>query len=185
MATKERPLLYTHCAGSAFIVLSLLLIFALPMIPLKSNAVVDVPFLPANMAGKALVFAGFPGCNAVCPISMGLLRQVYTGYQKQSQTSDLHVVFINIELNTPDDITRDYAKSFHTDFDGYSIRSNEAKAIYRDLSLSTANEGTDVSNHDGRIFLFTSNGADWRLKRVFFTNSDPSEMLDYLLNNPV
>ena len=154
----------------------------LPLIPMNSNKVVDFPFLKERPAGKLLVFSGFPSCGSVCPAQLTTLQQTYIQYQNLSHANDLQVLFLNIELDTPETITRAYAKSFHQDFDGYSIKSNDASQLHKQLALRTFAVGETVTTHSGYIYLFASTGTKWKMQRVFNSDTDQNQLLRHLLN---
>ena len=180
---ENRPIRNTtpRFAGLTLVALIPALMLLLPLIPMSSNKVVDLPFLKERPAGKILVFGGFPSCSSVCPIQLSALQQAYIRYQNLSNTNDLQVLFLNIELDTPEAITRAYAKSFHQDFDGYSIKSIDASQLHKTLELRTFANGETITNHNGYIYLFASTGSEWKMERVFNNNVDQQQLLQHLL----
>ena len=158
------------------------LMLLLPLIPMSSNKVVNLPFLQERPTGKILVFGGFPSCSSVCPIQLSTLQQTYINYRNHSSANDLQVLFLNIELDTPDTITRAYAKSFHQDFDGYSIKTRDALQLRKTLALQTFASGETIPNHNGYIYLFASEGSQWKMERIFNNNTNQQQLLRHLLN---
>jgi len=167
--------------GLAYIAILPLLAFMLSLIPLKTNAAVDLPFLNDIQAKRVLAFGGFPDCSSACPLSLSTLQQAYIQYKEHLDKDDLQVVFVNIKLNTPSEISRKYAQSFHPDFKGYSSKADDASSLYKILSLSTFSNIEDYSQHKGLIYLFESENLEWRMTRVFDNNIDKQQLLNYLL----
>jgi|TARA_B110000238_G_C16112439_1_gene433298 cytochrome oxidase Cu insertion factor (SCO1/SenC/PrrC family) len=167
--------------GLAYVAIIPALAFMLSLIPLKTNAAVELPFLADIQVQRVLVFGGFPDCSSVCPISLSTLKQTYIHYKDDLNKDDLRVVFVNIKLNTPDEITQKYAQSFHPDFKGYSSKTNDTSPLYKTLSLKTFSNKQDYSAHSGIIYLFENKNHQWRMTRVFDSNVEQQKLLSHLL----
>lgn len=175
----------TTLLGLAYIAFIPALAFMLSLIPLKTNAAVDLPFLSNIQVQRVLAFGGFPDCSSTCPISLSTLQQTYIHYKEYITKEDLQVVFVNIKLNTPHEITHKYAQSFHQDFTGYSTHSDEASFLYKTLSLKTFSNEQDYSQHSGLIYLFENVNQQWRMTRVFDSNIDQQKLLSHLLKKHI
>ena len=167
--------------GLAYLAIIPVLAFVLSLIPLKTNAAVDLPFLTNTQAERVLAFGGFPDCGTTCSLSLVTLQKTYVDYNEHIEKDDLRVVFVNIKLNTPAEITRKYAQSFHPDFDGYSTKSDDASSLYKTLSLKTFSSKKDYTEHTGLIYLFENVNQQWRMTRVFDSNVDQQRLLNHLL----
>lgn len=158
-----------------------LLAIVLTFIPLSSNASIELPFLEHTQAKKVLVFGGFPSCGSTCPISLAKLQQTYDNYTKLSGKNDLKVIFVNIQLDTPTEISEAYAKSFHQDFESYSVPSKEAEHLYKSISMQTFPNNQSQPGHNGYIYLFSSIDHEWKLNRIFNTKVTQEKLLKQLL----
>lgn len=161
-----------------------LLAIVLTFIPLSSNANVELPFLEQSHANKVLVFGGFPSCSSVCPTSLTTLQQTYDDYIQVSGKNDLQVIFVNIQLDTPIDISESYAKSFHPDFAGYSVTSKQSEKLYKTISMQTFSREKKLAGHTGFIYFFSSSNNQWKLKRVFNNEVTQENLLKQLLKQP-
>lgn len=168
--------------GLSYIAFIPVLALVLSLIPLRTNATVDLPFLKNNQASQVLMFGGFPDCGSTCPLSLTTLQQTYMSYSKDGKKNDLQVVFVNIKLNTPEEITLKYAQSFHQDFLGYSVKAEDASSLYKNLSLKTFFNEQDYSSHKGFIYLFKIKNAKWKMARVFNSDVDQQELLKHLIS---
>ncbi|MFK7795088.1 MAG: SCO family protein [Gammaproteobacteria bacterium] len=175
-ASKKTTLL-----GLVYIAIIPALVFLLSSIPLTSTAAVELPFLSNIKAQRVLAFGGFPDCSTACPISLSTLQQTYIHYKEQTNKNDLRVIFVNIKLDTPAEITRKYAQSFHPDFQGYSSKSADTSSLYKTLSLKTFSSNQNGSAHAGLIYLFENTNQEWRMTRVFDSSVDQQKILSQLL----
>jgi cytochrome oxidase Cu insertion factor (SCO1/SenC/PrrC family) len=180
---ENRPATFekTTVLGLAYIAIIPALAFLLSLIPLRTNAAVELPFLSDIQAERVLAFAGFPDCSTACPLSLSTLQQTYIHYKEHIDKNDLRVVFVNIKLDTPPEITRKYAQSFHQDFNGYSTKPTDSSSLYKTLSLKTFSNTQDNSAHAGLIYLFENVNQQWRMTRVFDNNVDQQQLLSHLL----
>ena len=168
--------------GLGYIAITPVLALVLSLIPLHTNATVDLPFLENNQASQVLMFGGFPNCGSTCPLSLTTLQQTYTRYLTESNKNDLQVIFVNINLDTPKDITLKYAQSFHQDFLGYSVKPEDTSSLYKTLSLKTFSNEQDYSSHKGFIYLFKVKNGKWKMARVFNSDVDQKILLENLIS---
>lgn len=167
--------------GLVYIAAIPVLAFTLSLIPLNTSAAINLPFLTHTSTDRVLAFGGFPDCGSTCPLSLSTLQQTYVNYKKSIPKNDLSVVFLNIKLNTPEEITQQYAKSFHKEFNGYSTMPADASALYKTLSLKTFTSKQDYSAHQGLIYLFENIDQQWRMTKVFDSNIGEQKLLNHLL----
>lgn len=80
----ERGARKTRITGLAYIAMLPVLALLITFIPLKSNAIVELPFLENSPYKRVLAFGGFPDCVTACPVSLTTLRQTYLNYQQSS-----------------------------------------------------------------------------------------------------
>ena len=180
---KNRPdnSKHTHIIGISLMALLPAIALLIPAIPLRGNTVMELPFLDSNKKGKVLVFGGFPECSSICPTSLSEIQQAYKQYKEITNKNDLRILFLNIKLDTPEAITRAYAKSFHDDFEGYSLRSSQASHLYKTLALKTFTSETTSASHKGFIYLFTTSDNQSRLERVFNYDTKQEQIIKHLL----
>ncbi len=180
---KNRPSKFekTKVLGLTYIAIIPALAFLLSLIPLRTNAAVELPFLSNIQAERVLAFGGFPDCSTACPLSLSTLQQTYIHYKEHIDKDDLRVVFVNIKLDTPPEITRKYAQSFHQEFKGYSTKSTDTSSLYKTLSLKTFSHKQDDFSHTGLIYLFENVNQQWRMTRVFDSNVDQEKLLNHLV----
>jgi len=161
-----------------------LLAIVLTFIPMSSNANIELPFLEQSEANKVLVFGGFPSCSSACPISLSKLQKAYEDYIRISGKNDLQVIFVNIQLDTPKEVSEAYAKSFHQDFSSYSVPSSQAAYFYKSISMQTFSDENVRPDHKGFIYLFSSASQQWKLKRIFNSEVTQENLLKQLLKQP-
>lgn len=183
LKTHLKRILEPNCIGLLWVSAIPLLAIILTFIPLSSNANVELPFLENNHASKVLVFGGFPSCSSACPISLLTLQKTYDEYTDISGEKDLQVIFVNVQLDTAEEITDAYAKSFHQDFTSYSVPTSQANYLYQTLSMKTFTSQQQASAHSGFIYLFSSLNNEWKLKKVFNAEVTKKKLLKQLLKN--
>ena len=171
-----------HIIGLVFIACVPLLMLLLTILPMSSNKVVNLPFLDKNFYGKVVMFSGYPSCKSICPNSMAELQQVYTQYQAITGKNDLQIVFANIELDSPHEISQTYAKGFNEEFKAYSIQSSQAQEMYRSLALKTYSPQDSNKYHNGSFYVFISTNGKWKIKRIFNNDTNKEVLLKYLLD---
>ena len=175
----------TRNVGLTYIALLPALAILITFIPLKSNAVVELPFLQNVSYSRVLAFGGFPDCATACPISLTTLRHTYLDYKQATNKKDLGVIFVNIRRDTPNNLSRSYIKSFHNDFEAYSTKSDDTKALYTSLALETYSAHEEIKSHKGFIYLFKQSENQWQIERVFNNDVDKETLLDHLTSHRV
>jgi|GEM_PF-4650774 len=181
----ERGTKKTRIIGLAYIAMLPLLALLITFVPLKSNAVVELPFLETTPYSRILAFGGFPDCASACPLSLSTLRQTYLEYQKTTAKDDLGIIFVNIRRDMPQELSRTYIKSFHKDFEAYSAKSSDTKEFYTSLALKTFDANEEIKSHNGFIYLFEASDNRWQLEQVFKNDVNKKTLLDHLINHPV
>ncbi len=179
-ATKK-----TRIIGIAYMCMLPVLGILISLLPLNSNAVVELPFLDNTPHTRVFAFAGFPDCATGCPLSISTLRQTYVDYQHLTGKQDIGVIFVNIRHDMPAQISTSYIKSFHQDFEAYATKSSDTKALYTSLALKTFDASEQISQHQGFIYLFKVDNNQWHIEKVFRNNVDKQDLLDHLINHPV
>ena len=152
----------------------------IPSIPMQSHKKVYLPWLENITGNHVLVFGGYPGCLSTCPIALNTLREVYLNYQLRTKSNDLQVVFTNILQNSSDDLSNKYAKSFHKDFIGVSIKSDQINDYRRSFSMQTFQAINDITHHPGYIYYLHNQNSQWHLKQVFSSDVEHSHLLKIL-----
>lgn len=180
MLFMKKTKAYKHFAGTSLLLAAISMPVLMALLPSRSATDINLPFLNNSQKPVVLAFAGYPGCNTVCPISLSVLRDAYQDYYSQYSSINAEVMFINIQLNTPDEITNAYAKFYHPNFSGYSVKSNEAHDIYKALSLQTFNNNKDSNRHAGYIYLFVRIQDKWNIEHVYQQLPSPKEIISDL-----
>lgn len=156
-----------HAGGIALLLLAFSSLAAMSALPGYSTKKYQLPFLPTSGKSVHLIFAGYPGCSGICPTSMALLKRVYNDIAEKREFIAPDVTFVNVELNTPHSVSREYAQSWHKDFLGYSIHRDEASAIYKELAVQSYTDTQDSSSHQGYIYLFSIENKAWNLIKAY------------------
>ncbi|SEH06019.1 SCO family protein [Candidatus Venteria ishoeyi] len=156
--------------GGLLILLSFSLLFVLPLIPLHSGKIAQLPFVLEREAHFVLVFFGYPGCNEVCPRTLQNLTEIYQNY---SQQVALQVVFINLHPGASQVAIQAYAKNFHPHFQGVNLTDQILENLKSNLGV-TAIKTMDKSNdilHSEQLYLLEKYNNDWKIK-VIYRNTD-------------
>jgi cytochrome oxidase Cu insertion factor (SCO1/SenC/PrrC family) len=158
-----------HICGALFFVATLSSITLLPGITRDVHAHVPLPFAGAAMNDAEhdvlVVFAGFPGCNDVCPTTLAYLDRAH---RKLGDTR-VGIAFLNVLIETPPQVSDAYAKSFNSAFFGYTVAPEERAAVYRQMGLQADERPERVAEHKASLFIYTRKGAGWALRRVLTT----------------
>ena len=171
----------TRRIGLAYLTMLPLLGLLITFIPLKSNAVVELPFLENTSYSRVLAFGGFPDCATACPTSLATLQLTYRDYKQATNRKDLGIIFVNIRRDMPNDVSRSYIKSFHNDFESYSTKSSDTKTLYTSLALETFSADEEIKRHKGFIYLFKQSENQWQIERVFNNDVDKQTLLKHLI----
>jgi len=156
-----------HLAGALLLLMAISSPGLMALLPSRSDAHIDLPFLNTSQQSTVLAFAGFPGCDTICPVSLSILSDVYRNLNSEYNSMEVELMFINIQLDTPDEITDAYAKSYHPNFSSYSVKSKEAYDIYKALSLRTFENMQDSYPHTGYIYVFVRTLDKWNIEHVY------------------
>jgi len=156
-----------HLAGVLLLLIAISLLGLMALLPSRSDSHIDLPFLNTSQKSVVLAFAGFPGCDTICPVSLSVLSDVYRTLNSENSSMKVEVMFINIQLDTPDVITNAYAKSYHPNFSSYSVKSKEVYGIYKALSLRTFEKTQDPYSHTGYIYVFARSLDKWNIEHVY------------------
>ena len=174
---------FKHCIGIVLVLVTPLLAVGFSFLPMESSKEVDLPFDVKQETKKILAFGGFPSCNTTCPLSLAMLGETYKEYKELSSDNDLQVFFLNIELDTRPEISVAYAKSFHPEFNAYSIQSHESEYLFKALALDTYVANENINTHSNYIYFFEKDANSWRVKRIFNSNTQQNNLLDFLLSH--
>lgn len=60
-----------------------------------------------------------------------------------------------------------YAQSFHPDFVGYALKSQERTHLYESLGVMGDHDIEALELHSGRVFVYIASGQGWQLNRVY------------------
>lgn len=171
-----------HLAGTLLLLTAISLLGLLTFLPSRSAETIDLPFLNASQKSVVLAFAGFPGCSNSCPISLNILSDVYRDFNSESDRIKAEVMFVNIQLDFPDEATDAYAKSYHPEFSSYTVKSKEAYDIYKSLSLRTFESGQNADRHTGYIYMFVKTLNKWNIERVYQQTPSSKKIISDLKN---
>ena len=155
-----------HLAGVSLLALAFGSLALLGLLPTRGAPGIELPFLDAASPPVVVAFAGYPGCGTVCPTSLALLGEVARGIDS-AQRGRLGLLFVNVERDTPAYVTERYARAFHPEFRGYSVTSESAASVYRELSLASYASREQAAAHPGLVYVFAREGIDWRIERVY------------------
>lgn len=157
-----------HLLGLVLLALVPGYFLVLPLLPSTSAAPpVELPFLEGRSEDHILAYFGYPGCSDICPMSLRRLSSTRKHLIEQGHTAEVGILFVNVQLDTPDEVTLAYAKAHDPAFTGYSLRGKDRKALYNALSAKGYADGDDPASHTGFIYWFNREGQDWYLNRIF------------------
>ena len=160
---------YVHIGGALFFIATLSSISLLPGITRDVHAHVPLPFAEGALSDAShdvlVVFAGFPGCNDVCPTTLAYLDRA----DRELDDTRVGFAFLNVLIDTPTQVSDAYAKSFNPTFVGYTVARDERADVYRRMGLKTDERPELIAEHKASLFIYTRSGADWALRRVLTT----------------
>src|SRR3990167_4339843 len=184
------------------IIISSLMIFFLSHLPnhsrLKTASVLTQPrkldafefkdtnghkFSNNQLIGKwTFLFFGFTNCNAVCPITMSQLAQMYEILQvKKAQLPQVVMVTIDSKRDRLKKLKL-YVKSFNNNFIGARGFEHTVKELAKQIGLTyTKHKQTSgvMLKHSGTVMLINPQGE---LKAFFTAPHDPTDLAyDYII----
>lgn len=159
--------LRTHLTGLFLLLLAFSCLATMQWLPQNSNHTYTLPFLPDDGVSVHLVYAGFPGCGTACPTAMMTLSTVVGELRQQHASVIPDVTFVNIERDTPHQITERYTHSWDPEFNAYSITSAEAGSLYRALTIRSFQNSDAASAHLSPIYLFHRDRLNWKLAHIY------------------
>ena len=166
-----------HLLGTALLALAPVFFLLLPLLPANSaSAPVELPFLAGRGEDHILAYLGYPGCADICPMSLKRLSDTRNQLIKAGSKADVGLLFVNVQLDTPDEVTLAYARAHDPAFTGYSLRAEDRKALYLALSARGYAEGDNPASHTGFVYWFRRDGSDWYLNRVYMELPDQKEL---------
>lgn len=175
LSTPDR---FAPLVGSGLIVLALVLMLALPSLPLASSRDVSLPFLSGIGERQVLVATGYVGCGDVCPANLALLASVRAARVDAEKPA---LVFVNVDLGSTTEVSATYARSFDASFNSYVLTPSDVSDVEAALSLRAYSDGKDLVNHLGTIFLFERSGDQrWQLRRAFLRDVSRDVLLSAL-----
>ena len=134
------------------------------LLPIQADRVVSLHNIEPQK-NSALVFFGFPTCSGSCPVTMAYLTDMIQTWPNDG-TDSPDVIFINIDLDSNEQATQEYAQSFHSSFYGYQPTYKQLKQFTADFGLNIKKIQDDIS-HKARTYYIEKQGSQWRLKQVF------------------
>lgn len=155
-----------HAVGGGLVVVALASLMLVPYLPTTATHGTGLGFLEQINDPVVLAYAGFAGCGDTCPTRLAMLGGVYDKYSETGAT-DLALLFINVQRDTPDAVTTAYARAFHDRFTGYSVSSDRADEVYRELALLTFDDSGRAARHSDYVYIFTYTDQEWRIHKVY------------------
>ncbi|MEL7297895.1 MAG: SCO family protein, partial [Pseudomonadota bacterium] len=149
---------------------------ALPLLPARSIAAVELNVLDQVSAPTALLFAGFPGCATVCPTTLSVMDRA-----RDLASAQTALVFINIQRDAHPGAVRRYVEQFAPDVVTASIDDRSAKPLMRALGIRGFDSQRAASTHRGDIYVLVQREQRWQVADVLHTTPSP-EMLAALVD---
>ncbi|MBF0627084.1 MAG: SCO family protein [Magnetococcales bacterium] len=126
------------------------------------------PFVPATLLGKwTIAFFGYTHCPDVCPISMGLLAEVFGILEKTPKAlAGVQGVFVSVDAarDTPEQL-KAYVPFFHPDFLGVTGAQEAIHAFAKQVGAyyalppkSDDGDQSQLISHSSVFFLFDPKG---------------------------
>ena len=116
---------------------------------------------------KVFLFAGFVGCEEVCPRNVAQMSQTI----EEINQNNIGFYFLNL-TPTSDSSAEKYSKIFHPDFK--SLKSSEAQEFITKFNLNTNSDTISPIHPPTWLYLQKENNS-WRLKNI---NKDPKSPLE-------
>ena len=158
----------------------------LPLLPSTTAAPpVELPFLEGRSEYHILAYLGYPGCTDICPMSLRRLSATRQALIDEGHTAEVGIMFVNVQLDTPDEVTLAYAKAHDPAFAGYSLHGEDRRALYSALSAKGYADGDDPASQTGFVYWFNRRGQDWYLNRIFLELPGKGELVSLVAGETI
>jgi protein SCO1/2 len=166
--------------GIGLIVFNLSWVFVLPFVGMNSfvnnylltERDVEADFLAGVDTDTELVFWGYVGCSAICPVTLSYLSSIYKTHTAEFPGHSFGVSFVGLPLPGEENSQRavdNWAKLYNPDFKGYSLTGNEFSQALREFGVAFAPSFTNPKevNHTGYIYLLQREEGRWVLRKTY------------------
>lgn len=156
-----------------------LILAAISQLPVTVNREIHSLELPHSVDRMALFF-GYVDCPAVCPTTMGALKQVYLQYAEDPSRAPLGVTFVNLAPPSQAKAAA-YAAHFHPDFFGLQANAADRGAFMRELGVRFDRSASGPAGwHTDSIYLLRREQAIWSVRRVVRSPIEPEQVVALL-----
>jgi protein SCO1/2 len=107
-------------------------------------------FLKNENSEYVLLYFGYVGCTTICTPALTQINQIY----KELDSNKFAFYFINLQVNTPEEIVDQFAKYFNKNFNGIYLNNEEIKKITNKLSVKHIPSMVDKNEIDHTGFLY-------------------------------
>ena len=154
--------------GITLILLSILIIIAIPLLPVKMNRIVDFPTLNNVDEDIAILYFGFPGCNSICPIALATLSDIYNSYSPYMVKSPITILFVNLIPNATIESSRNFVDTFNKNIIVLPLTRQEMSKAQNIFGLKFSDIQEDGQLfHKGYTYLMKRTDGVWRIKNVY------------------
>jgi cytochrome oxidase Cu insertion factor (SCO1/SenC/PrrC family) len=139
-------------------------IIAIVLLPASTNKVVTLPNYDYPTS-HVIVFFGFPTCNGACPMTLGYLAKL-TQQWNSEQGEMPQVLFINIDKDSTQYASMEYAKAYNQHFIGHMPSDEEFAQYKSDFGLNIHKLKNDIT-HMARSYLLKKEQGEWTIKKAY------------------
>lgn len=142
---------------------SFLIVLVVVPFPVKKQIRLELPV--PDTTTHVVLFAGFPGCRAICPTALHHLAEAYQS--KADSAAQLRVLFVDLEGQVAPEVARTYTTLFHPAFLAWQPTAQERARLVRALGIYYAPALPDyqrAAQHSGAVYLLIREQGRWYLR---------------------
>lgn len=139
-------------------------IIAVALLPATTNKMVTLPDYDYPTP-YVIVFFGFPTCNGACPMTLGYLAKLTQEWDRAHGEMP-QVLFINIDKDSTQYASMEYAKAYDQHFIGHMPSEKEFIRYKSDFGLNIHKLKNDIT-HMARSYLVKQEQGAWTIKKAY------------------
>jgi len=139
-------------------------------------------FLKNENSDYVLLYFGYVGCTTICSPALTQINQIY----KELNADRFSFYFINLQVNTPEEIVDQFAKHFNKNFNGIYLNNDKIKKITNKLNVKYVPSMLDKNEIDHTGFLHVLKKEEKNIyQQKFLYTTKPFEIQEIIkdLNN--
>ena len=143
------------------------LIAAVALMPATTHKEVRMPHYDYP-SSHVIVFFGFPSCGGACPLTLSYLSNLEQEWDYRSMKMP-QVIFINIDKDSTQYASMEYAKAYNSKFIGHMPSVSEFAQYKSDFGLNIQRLKNDIS-HMARSYLVQKEQGSWMVIKSYNPN---------------